>query len=518
MTRFACLLGIALFLSPTANAQFQSQITTYYSAGNACYGNLFDVMATNDLTVCSFDIHLDAGAPASTINVWAVTGGGSWQTAQGNASLWTLIGTTTVTGVGIGSPTPLNLNLGYQIPAGTVQGFIIEKTVGSAPVIRYTNGTSYGSIEATNADVTIYGGGGICAPGGFAANTTRNWNGTMYYELGLNPTCVLPNPPGEYQINQPGASMTLNGQLDPGPFGPILQASAVGTLESIDLASVNVGAPYDVALVIPGMTLSLNVLGVVLGNQTVNIDLGDPNILYLNGGAAPNLATSAFPAPTFSIPFAANTPFTAAGQMVALDPVNPAGYSISHACQYEAATCNINSNFDNISTGVGGAPIAWINPAVPGASWTVNSGGTPSTGTGPTSADSGSNYMFCETSGATGQTFTLDTCPYDITQISGVTGTLTFALSRIGATIGTLNLLVDDNSGAGFVPITDPVTNAPVTWTGADLTQNQGLVEWTTVSVPFLHNVTGSVVAIRFSYTAGTSFTGDLAIDTVVVN
>jgi len=517
LARLVCFVSV---LSCSVLAQYQSQITTYYTAGNACYGNLFDVVATNDITVCSFDIHLDAGNPASTINVWAVTGGGSWLTNQGNAAAWTLLGSTTVVGSGLGVPTPLNLNLGYQIPAGTTQGFVIEKTLASSPVIRYTNGTSYGSLEASNADVSILGGGGICSPGGFTANTTRNWNGTMLYEVGLNPPgvgCTLPSPPGEYQINQAGASMTLNGRPDPGPFGPILQASSIGTPESIDLASTNVGAPYDIGLLVPGATQSLNALQLVLGFQTVNIDITDPSMSYLNGGVAPNLSTTAFPAPSFSIPFSSPVPLMGAGQMVVLDPTSLVGFSISHACEYVAAGCNISSNFDNINTGIGSAPIGWSNGGTP--AWSVNSGGTPSSDTGPTSADSGANYMYCETSGGnTNSTFTLDTCAYDLTQVPGFTGTLTFALSRIGATTGTLSLFIDDGTGLGFIPITDATSGTPVTWTGADPTQSQGLTEWTTVSVPFFHNITGTTVAIRFQYLSGTSFTGDLAIDTVAVN
>lgn len=510
---------ISLALCTVATAQFQSQLTTTYAQNNGCYGNLFDVGATNDLTICSFDIHLEAGGN-EVINVWAVTGGGSWNQpgVMGTPSAWTMIGQATVVGQGIGVPTSLNLNLGYPIPAGTIQGFAIEKMNTTSPIIRYTNGTAYGSVEAMNADMTIYGGGGLCSttPGGFTPNTTRNWNGTIFYELGLNPTCILGTPPSEYQVNQPGASMTMNGQVDPGQFGPIVQASQVGTTESIDLGSVNVGVPYDIGITIPGLTQGLTALGIVLGGQTVNIDLNDPTLLFLNGGAMVNLQTTATPAATFSIGFVSGAPVTAAGQMVALDPANAAGFSLSHACEYYAEDCNPAQNFDNLALGAGNSPIGWTNPSTGVSPWTVNSAGTPSVGTGPTAAQSGSQYMYCETSVTAGTMYAMDTCSIDLTQISGVTGTLNFQLSRIGATVGTLTLLVDD--GTGFVPITDPTTGMPVMYVGPDASQSQGGTEWSAESVPFLHDVTNSNVSFRFAYVSGTSFTGDVAIDSFQVN
>jgi len=112
--------------------------------------------------------------------------------------------------------------------------------------------------------------------------------------------------------------------------------------------------------------------------------------------------------------------------------------------------------------------------------------------------------------------FSVDTCLVDLTQISGVTGVMSFALSRIGATIGFLELFIDDGSGAGFVPITDMATGVPLRYLGSDPTNLQGGTEWTVETVPFLHNIAGTAITVRFRYTSSSSFTGDIAIDDVV--
>jgi hypothetical protein len=137
----------------------------------------------------------------------------------------------------------------------------------------------------------------------------------------------------------------------------------------------------------------------------------------------------------------------------------------------------------------------------------VHTGGTSSAATGPTSAFSLPNYVYCETSGFTNSTFTFETCPVDATMPP--LSTLSFQLSAIGATIGTLNVYQGDGAGT-FNP-------TPIfTQTGAEPGQAQNGVEWTTKTVPL--TIVNPQVAFRFEYLSGTSFTGDLAIDDIVVN
>ena len=111
--------------------------------------------------------------------------------------------------------------------------------------------------------------------------------------------------------------------------------------------------------------------------------------------------------------------------------------------------------------------------------------------------------MYCETSGGGGTgTFVMDTCLYDATQLSNFV--LNFRLSRIGASIGTLNVLMDDGSGTFATNLATYVGAGP---TGAD---------WTLEALSFVP--TGTQVAFRFEYTAGGTFTGDIAIDDFDLN
>jgi len=187
-------------------------------------------------------------------------------------------------------------------------------------------------------------------------------------------------------------------------------------------------------------------------------------------------------------------------QSVYLTPAG--GLACTNVSGWDFLPCANLQNFDALATGVGNAPPGWTNPSG-GLAWTVHTGGTVSTATGPTSANSLPNYMYCETSGAGagGALFQMDTCYHDVTSLQAFT--LDFQLSRIGATIGTLRVLQDDGAGT--------FTTVLATYTGADLTQVQGGVEWSAESLPFIP--LGPGVAFRFEYTSGTSFSGDLAID-----
>lgn len=502
MKRLSMACALALFVCALAPAQFQFALNAGFAGGNGQSGNMFEIVAINDVTICDFDIHLGTTNP-NTIEVYALTATGTFAGNESNPAAWTLLATANVVGAGIGNPTPLNLNLGYGIPAGTTQAFYVTCTTSTD--IDYTNGNAQGNVWAQDANIQFLEGTGNAYPFG-TFFTPRVFNGIIYYEPGLGAGCNLPPAPSEWQVSQAGAGLTISGLPDPGPFAPLTKTAAVNSPETIDLSSDQVGNPWDLAILLPGAAQGFSALGLNYGSQTINVDISAPGLVFLNGGVGPNLTSSAFPAPTLSLPFALPTPVMGCGQMVVVNPAAPGGLSLSRAATYDAQVCNASDNFDALSLGTGVAPVAWQN-GVSGAAWTVDTGGTPSSGTGPTVADTGANYMYCETSGSGGTaTFVLDTCNADATALS--TFTLDFALSRIGASIGTLNVYMDDGTGT-FATLL-------MSYTGADPSQAQGGTEWSQESLPFVP--TGAVVAFRFEYIAGGTFTGDLAIDSVAVN
>jgi len=127
--------------------------------------------------------------------------------------------------------------------------------------------------------------------------------------------------------------------------------------------------------------------------------------------------------------------------------------------------------------------------------WYRDSGGTPSSGTGPTSGAGGSTwYMFIETSG-TGGPYTLTSECLDISALANPA--LRFSYHMYGASMGTLQVAV----------------NGDTVWT---MSGNQGQA-WIDAQVD-LSAYMGSNVTIVFTGSRGTSFTGDMAIDNIEVD
>jgi len=260
--------------------------------------------------------------------------------------------------------------------------------------------------------------------------------------------------------------------------------------------------PWDLGFHLGAFTRGLSAGGFATpGGQNVNVNLADPGFIFLNGGT---FSGSAFA--NTSLTLASGTGLSAGGQLAVVDAAYVEGVALSHPCDVQFLACG-GSDFEGLPLGAGSTPAGWTNAVGVSMAWTVHSAGTSSSGTGPTSASSGVNYAYCETSGAgANSTFILETCLLDTTALAAFT--LDFALSRIGATIGTLSIYQDDGLGTFGTFLTS--------YSGADPLQSQGATEWSLESVPF--TPAGNIVAFRFEYVAGTSFTGDLAIDNVNAN
>ena len=128
--------------------------------------------------------------------------------------------------------------------------------------------------------------------------------------------------------------------------------------------------------------------------------------------------------------------------------------------------------------------------------WTKDSGGTPTTGTGPTTGSSGSFYMFTESTNASNQTFNLLSPEFTIG-----TNALAFLFDyhMYGATMGTLHLEVSEDG-----------TNWTSLW---NLSGNQG-DQWTTATVN-LFSYLNKTVQFRFRGITGNGFTSDMAVDNI---
>ena len=161
-------------------------------------------------------------------------------------------------------------------------------------------------------------------------------------------------------------------------------------------------------------------------------------------------------------------------------------------------SCIAFEDFESVPPGTGSYPLGWVNGGGT-FDWTADTNGTTSGSTGPSTGSLGSAvYMYCETSSpaAAGDTYIMNTSSYSL---AGAT-VVGFDLSRIGATIGTLEVRMDDGSG------TYPTLLA--TYTGPEPTG----AEWTAESIALPAGAPANA-SFQFVYTRSTSFTGDLAID-----
>ena len=133
-------------------------------------------------------------------------------------------------------------------------------------------------------------------------------------------------------------------------------------------------------------------------------------------------------------------------------------------------------------------------------SWTRNSGGTPSSGTGPTAADDGSWYMYMEVSSPNYPSLDayFEGPCFDLTGASDAD--ISFSYHMLGAP-GTLRLQLSTDNGATW-----PTT----VWT---ISGDQGS-NWNVANVD-LSAHTGGVVKLRFYGTSGTTWQGDICIDDV---
>jgi subtilisin family serine protease len=141
----------------------------------------------------------------------------------------------------------------------------------------------------------------------------------------------------------------------------------------------------------------------------------------------------------------------------------------------------------------------WVNVTGDDMNWTRRSGSTPSSSTGPSSAHSGSYYVYTEASSPNypNKTAILEGPCFDLSGASGAD--MTFWYHMYGTAMGTLNVEISDDC---------------ITWTVVwSLSGNQGSA-WYQASVD-LTAYAGSTIVIRFRGVTGSSYRSDMAVDDI---
>lgn len=180
-----CILSLFLLLF-TSGTYCQctlagNSLASSYTSNNGGVGVMFNVTATNTVTILCYDLNLVLGTTGSYEVYYKP---GSYIGSENNAANWILIGSNpSVPCVGFDYPSPLNIPINIVIPAGQTYAFYItSNSTATASGVRYTNGTGYANI-ASDPNLTIAGGVGKAYPF-LATFANRHFNGTVHYSSG----------------------------------------------------------------------------------------------------------------------------------------------------------------------------------------------------------------------------------------------------------------------------------------------------------------------------------------------
>lgn len=208
--------------SPTTTTVFAQSSTggtgslhTTMANNNGSAGNMFDIVPNTNLIFTGVDMHF-ATVGTTTVEVWYRQG--SFVGFETSSAGWTLAHTTTVTTIASGTLTPIPGSFAILMEAGQTYGIYVTSVNGS-PGTRYQNGTTLGTLYASNADLNFYEGKG----GAYFASTIspRIFNGNLYYTkpvcsssmapitLSVHPTPIL-NVSATSTMICSGESPTLN--------------------------------------------------------------------------------------------------------------------------------------------------------------------------------------------------------------------------------------------------------------------------------------------------------------------
>ena len=145
----------------------------------------------------------------------------------------------------------------------------------------------------------------------------------------------------------------------------------------------------------------------------------------------------------------------------------------------------------------------WTQSTADDINWTVDSNGTPSNNTGPSSAVAGNFYIFVEASGnGTGfpnKQAILNSPCYDLTSASSAT--FSFSYHMFGAVdMGTITLEASNDNGLSWTSVWSESGNKGNSWLSANID---------------LSIYTGNSVQLRFNRVTGSTWQADIALDNI---
>jgi len=241
------------------------------------------------------------------------------------------------------------------------------------------------------------------------------------------------------------------------------------------------------------------------GSSTVNLNLGD---IYTELGATA----------TDNIDGDLTSSIVIGGDTVDANTANTyfVTYNVSDAAGNAATevirTVNVNAPSTGCTGGITSYPYnesfentlgAWTQSSADDLDWSVDANGTPSSSTGPSSADNGSYYIYVEASGnGTGYPNKRAIITSPCFDLSGLTNPhFAFSYHMYGASdMGTIDLEISDDDGDTWTSIWNQSGNQGNQWLNVDLD---------------LSAYAGSNVQLRFNRFVGSTWQADIAIDSV---
>jgi hypothetical protein len=353
-----------------------------------------------------------------------------------------------VSGVGI------NFNKGFgPLPAARIQSKVYNATCLSAC------STCPITVSLTKNDVNCYGtttGSVTATAAGGIAPYTYSWSNNM------TGSTISGLPAGIYTV-----TVTDNGS----------QCSKV--------ESIQINQPT--ALAVTGLVSHEAVTGAYNGQIDITVTGGTAPYTYQwcsNANSATTQNVTSLCGGSYTVTVTDNKSCTSAKQFTI----------ITNSCTNQISQFPYSESFE---TGLG----FWTQPTNDNFDWTRHSGGTPTAKTGPTSAASGSFYLYTEATGNIGTAYLESPC----LNLAGAIGaTVEFMFHMYGTAMGTLSLQVSTNNGASWSTVYSQ-------------TGNKG-TSWLLASVPLSSSQLTPFTKIRFAGTLGSNQTSDIAIDAITIS
>ncbi|MCB9831627.1 MAG: hypothetical protein H6807_04060 [Planctomycetes bacterium] len=254
-------------------------------------GTFYDVKSNEAIVIESLDHVVLAGT--HTIEVWAVTGGGSWASNQSNQAAWTLISTESVTAANSGS-VQVAKDLRLFIPAGGVQGLYVTGTSNGTNSILYEQDFSTAGDFATDGTVTLATGGAGDYPFVPQVYSVKPNVSVHYRELGQSLGGFLETFASASGIQPPsgwisslvtGDRPKLDGWRFDNPGGRPINSPISAPMAICDSDESGSGNPIDAALISPRFDASIGKVTLAFDHHFRQFDTSVGAVEVWNGSS-----------------------------------------------------------------------------------------------------------------------------------------------------------------------------------------------------------------------------------------